>query len=376
MNITDKIIRSATIENFADENGVIDFEKLGDLYNNISAKTIITGFNYVSENGRAMQKFQAGLINDQQENAWKELIKRVKSLNPDKRLIIQLAHTGRQTTRKNAVGASNKKCTYFRNSVHKLTEQEILSIVQDFANSAYRAKRIGFDAVQIHSAHGYLIHQFLSSHTNNRKDKYGDGYLFLIEILEEVRKKCGDDFPIWIKISWGDDTGLTLDNTIEILKRIDYLVDNIEVSYGTMEYALNIIRGAFPINLVFDVNPLFNKYPKFMRNFLKNIFMKKYLKIFKPFTENYNLESALEIKKHIKTPITLVGGIRTLKDIEQILSSNIDFVSMSRPFICEPDLVKKIEQNSWIKSNCTNCNFCTIYCDSENTLRCYKRGKR
>ena len=376
MDITDKIIRSATIENFADENGVIDFEKLGDLYNNISAKTIITGFNYVSENGRAMQKFQAGLINDQQENAWKELIKRVKSLNPDKRLIIQLAHTGRQTTRKNAVGASNKKCTYFRNSVHKLTEQEILSIVQDFANSAYRAKRIGFDAVQIHSAHGYLIHQFLSSHTNNRKDKYGDGYLFLIEILEEVRKKCGDDFPIWIKISWGDDTGLTLDNTIEILKRIDYLVDNIEVSYGTMEYALNIIRGAFPINLVFDVNPLFNKYPKFMRNFLKNIFMKKYLKIFKPFTENYNLESALEIKKHIKTPITLVGGIRTLKDIEQILSSNIDFVSMSRPFICEPDLVKKIEQNSWIKSNCTNCNFCTIYCDSENTLRCYKRGKR
>ncbi|MBR0519559.1 NADH:flavin oxidoreductase, partial [bacterium] len=243
MNVTDKIIRSATIENFADENGVVDFEKLGDLYNKISAKTIITGFNYVSENGRAMQKFQAGLINDQQENAWKELVKKVKSLNPNKRLIIQLAHTGRQTTRKNAVGVSNKKCTYFRTPVHKLTEQEIFSIVQDFANSAYRAKRIGFDGIQIHAAHGYLIHQFLSSHTNNRKDKYKNKCLFLIEILEQVRKKCGDDFPIWIKISWGDDSGLTLDNTIEILKYIDNLVDNIEISYGTMEYALNIIRG-------------------------------------------------------------------------------------------------------------------------------------
>ena len=372
--ITDRIIRSATIENMADENGVVDFEKLGNLYNNISARTIITGFTYVSENGRAMQKLQAGMVNDEHKNAWTKLVNKVKTNNPDKKLIIQLAHTGRQTTRKNAVGASNKKCSYFRNNVRALTETEIKTIIDDFAKSAKMAKAAGFDGVQIHAAHGYLIHQFLSPHTNTRKDKYKDGVLFLIEILKSVRLACGEDFPIWVKISWADDKGLTLNHTIEILQRIENLVDNIETSYGTMEYALNIIRGNCPTNLVFEVNPLFNKYPKIIKSLAKKVLESKYLKIFKPFSKNYNLEATLEIKKHIKTPITVVGGIRELKDIENILNSGIDMVSMCRPFICEPDLINKIENGKWQKSACTNCNLCTIYCDSENSVKCYRRG--
>lgn len=372
--ITDKIIRSATIENMADENGVVDVEKLGNLYNNISAQTIITGFTYVSENGRAMQKLQAGMVDDEHKNAWAKLANKVKTNNPDKKLIIQLAHTGRQTTRQNAVGASNKKCSYFRNKVRALTETEIKTIIGDFANSAKMAKEAGFDGVQIHAAHGYLIHQFLSPYTNTRKDRYKDGNLFLVEILNAVRLACGADFPIWVKISWADDKGLTLNQTIETVKRIEVLVDNIEVSYGTMEYALNIIRGNCPTNLVFEVNPLFNKYPKFIKSLAKKVLESKYLKIFKPFSKNYNLEAALEIKKHIKTPITVVGGIRELKDIEDILNSGIDMVSMCRPFICEPDLINEIENGEWQKSACTNCNLCTIYCDSENSVKCY-RGK-
>lgn len=372
--IINKIIRSATIENMADENGVVNIKKLGNLYNNISARTIITGFTYVSENGRAMQKFQTGMVNDKQKNAWAKLVNKVKTNNPDKKLIIQLAHTGRQTTRPNAVGASNKKCSYFRNKVKALTETEIKPIIDDFAKSAKMSKEAGFDGVQIHAAHGYLIHQFLSPYTNTRKDKYKDGTLFLIEILKAIRMTCGEDFPLWVKISWADDKGLTLNHTIKILKRIENFVDNIEISYGTMEYALNIIRGNCPTNLVFEVNPLFNKYPKFIKSLAKKVLESKYLKIFKPFGKNYNLEAALEIKKHIKTPITVVGGIRELKDIEDILNSGIDMVSMCRPFICEPDLINKIENSEWQKSACTNCNLCTIYCDSENSVKCYRRG--
>ncbi len=363
--ITDKIIRSATIENMADENGIVNVEKLSDLYNKISAKTIITGFTYVSENGRAMQKLQAGMVTPEHQKAWSELVKRVKSHTPDKKLFIQLAHTGRQTTRDNAVGAGNKKCSYFKNKVRVLNENEIKSIVQDFAKSAKMAKEAGFDGVQVHAAHGYLIHQFLSPHTNMRKDKYKDGNLFLVEILNAVRSACGADFPIWVKVSWADDKGMTLKQTIETVKRIEGLVDNIEVSYGTMEYALNIIRGNCPTNLVFEVNPLFNKYPKFIKSLAKKVLESKYLKIFKPFSKNYNLQAALEIKKNTKTPVTVVGGIRELKDIEEILNSGIDMVSMCRPFICEPDLVDKINSGEWQKSACTNCNLCTIYCDSE-----------
>ena len=372
--ITDRIIRSATIENMADRNGVVDIEKLSELYNNISAHTIITGFTYVSGNGRAMQKLQAGMVTQEHQNAWTKLVQKVKKSTPAKRLILQLAHTGRQTTRPNAVGASNKKCSYFRNKVRALTETEIAKIIEDFAKSARMAKDAGFDGVQIHAAHGYLIHQFLSPHTNTREDKYKDGTLFLIEILNAVYLSCGEDFQVWGKISWADDNGLTLNHTIETLKRIKSLVDNIEISYGTMEYALNIIRGNCPTNLVFEVNPLFNEYPKFIKSIAKKALKAKYTRVFKHFGKNYNLEAALEIRKHIETPLTVVGGIRELKDIEDILNSGINFVSMCRPFICEPDLVDKIETGEWQHSACTNCNLCTIYCDSENSIKCYRRN--
>lgn len=370
--ITDRIIRSATIENMANENGVVNVEKLSDLYNKISAKTIITGFTYVSKNGRAMQKLQAGMVTQEQQKAWLELVKKVKSHTPNKRLFIQLAHTGRQTTRYGAVGASNKKCSYFKNNVHPLSENEIKGIVNDFAMSARMAKEVGFDGVQIHAAHGYLIHQFLSYHTNTREDRYKDGNLFLIEILNAVRSACGKNFSIWIKMSWADDKGLSLQQTIKTVKRIEGFVDNIEVSYGTMEYALNIIRGNCPTNLIFDINPLFNKYPKFIKSLAKKFLETKYLRMFKPFTKNYNLQAALEIKKNTKTPITVVGGVRELNDIEGILNSGIAYVGMSRPFVCEPDLVDKINRGEWRKSICTNCNFCTVYCDSENSVKCYR----
>ena len=78
--ITERIIRSATIENMANGNGIVDVEKLSDLYNKISAKTIITGFTYVSENGRAMQKLQAGMVTQEQQRAWTKLVKKVKIL--------------------------------------------------------------------------------------------------------------------------------------------------------------------------------------------------------------------------------------------------------------------------------------------------------
>ena len=375
MNIEDKIIRSATIENMADKNGIVNVEQLYNLYSEISAKTIITGFTAVCENGRAMQKFQAGLYNEQQEFAWKQFVKKFKKNFPEKTLIIQLAHTGRQTTRPNAVGASNKICTYFRNIVKPLSTSDVDTIVNDFAYAALRAKNAGFDGCQIHAAHGYLIHQFLSPYTNNRTDKYSDGALFLEQILQKIRYVCGDDFKLWIKISYADDTGLDIDSTISTVKRIENLVDNIEISYGTMEYPLNIIRGGFPIDVVFKVNPLFCKFPYLIKLIAKKLLVPKYKKIFKPFKLNYNLEAALKIKQITKTPITVVGGIRTIDDIINILNSGIDYVSMSRPFICEPGLVEQMKQGYWQVSACSNCNLCTVHCDSENAIKCYVKSQ-
>ena len=297
MNFSDKIVRAATIENRADENGVVDIALMTEMYNEISAKTIVTGFAYVSENGRAMHPRQAGIINEQQQEAWQEVVQNVKSKKNDIKLIMQLAHTGRQTTRKNAVGASDVKCTYFKNKAKPLTKAEITQIIEDFTRAALRAQRAGFDGIQIHAAHGYLIHQFLSPYTNKRLDEYAEKDKLLIEILNEVRKACGKDLKIWIKISHGDDRGGAVTETVKTLKKIENLVDAIEVSYGTMEYPFNIIRGAHPIDKVMEINPLFTRHPRFTRKLWKKFiypFHKK--KLFK-FARNYNWNEALKIDR-------------------------------------------------------------------------------
>jgi 2,4-dienoyl-CoA reductase-like NADH-dependent reductase (Old Yellow Enzyme family) len=370
MDYSDKIIRGAAIENMANENGVPNVTAFTRLYKNVSAKTIITGFVYVSENGRAMQPLQAGIINETQKSEWEKIRRSL----PEKELIMQLAHTGRQTTRHGAVGASSVKCTYFKNKAKPLDEKEIKQIISDFKDAALRAKSAGFDGVQIHAAHGYLIHQFISKHTNNRKDKYADRSLFLKEVLRETRSACGADFKLWIKISCADDRGLKTADVINILKETENLYDAVEISYGTMEYPLNIIRGAVPLDAALEVNPLFNKYPAWLKVLWKKFIAPSYIKKFIPFSNNYNYEAALQIKKSIKKPVFLTGGIRNEADIKTILDGGIDKIALCRPFIREPDLMGKLS-GDW-RSKCTNCNLCSIYCDSKNSLRCYMGDKK
>jgi len=365
MNYSDKIIRSATVENRADTNGVPDVQAFCALYRALSARTLITGFVYVSENGRAMQPLQAGIVNDVQAAAWAK----IRQALPDKQLIMQLAHVGRQTTRPGAVGASNIRCTYCKAPVRALKTAEVKQIVHDFAQAALRAQKAGFDGVQIHAAHGYLIHQFLSPYTNNRTDEYKDRPLLLEEVLKAVRAVCPAPFLVWVKLSHADDCGLMLSDTLATVKRIETLCDGAEISYGTMEYPLNIIRGAIPIDTAFRVNPLFNKYPPFIQRLWKRFVFPFYKRRFKPFTANYNLQAALEIKKHTALPVFVTGGIRTQRDINRILASGMDKVSLCRPFIKEPDLLTKLTGN-W-KSACVNCNLCTIYCDSSQPVRCH-----
>ncbi|GHU17357.1 NADH:flavin oxidoreductase [Alphaproteobacteria bacterium] len=371
MDYSDKIIRGATIENLADSDGVIDVSRLSSLYKSISANTIITGFVYVSENGRAMHPFQAGIVNERQQDAWKKVVAEVKRHRPEVKLIMQLAHVGRQTIRKNAVGASAIKCTYFKNKVRALDKNGIKEIINDFKEAASRAKNAGFDGVQIHAAHGYLIHQFLSPYTNTRKDKYAENSLFLKKILEKTNQIRDDNFKIWIKISHADDRGLTTDRAIHTLKQIDGLYDVVEVSYGTMEYPLNIIRGACPIDVIFRVNPLFNTNHALINFFWKKNIFSIYKRKIKKFALNYNYGAALEIKKMVNAEVFVTGGIRSFWDVKKIIESGIDGVCLCRPFICEPDLLCK---ENW-RSKCTNCNLCTVHCDSKNHTKCYGREK-
>ncbi|MBF0546132.1 MAG: NADH:flavin oxidoreductase [Candidatus Riflebacteria bacterium] len=386
LTLPSRILRAATYENMADPDGCVG-EQHARLYQKLAtggAGTIITGFSYVSRQGRALQPFQAGIANDEHIEAWKKVIDRVKQADPNCRIILQIAHTGRQTDRKatgeTPVGAGPVRCTYFLSRVHTLTESETAAQVKIFGQACKRASRAGFDAVQIHSAHGYLIHQFLSPYTNRRHDRYGENrFLFLKEVLEDARSRTS--IPIILKMSGSEDRprAITPDLTSAYISEIEHLniVDAIEISYGTMEIAFNIMRGGHPLDPVLHHNYLFTRFGPAFLWFFKHFVFHWYKRRFLPFSPMYNLENAIHIKKKTNStiPLLVTGGIRSVEHIREVIEKHgFDGVTMCRPFICEPDIVTKFSSNLSKKSLCTSCNLCAVNCDSPNPLKCYRPG--
>jgi len=384
-NITlpNRLVRSATYEGWGDTHGV-PRDGLAACYAELArggVGTLITGFVYPTQAGRAMQPGQCGIDSDEKIAPWGRIVEQARAASPDMKLFMQLSHAGRQTRREitglPVVGASSRQCSYFRQRVHPLTEEEIQRIIADFAAAAHRAQQAGFDGVQVHAAHGYLIHQFLSPWTNTRKDRWGEPTLLLQEIIRAIRQACGEVFPVLVKISSGEDSPIHFDieQVIHTVQCLDALaVDAVEISYGTMEYAVNIIRGAIPINLAMQVNPLFNQYPAIVRWAWKKFYYPSYRKHFIPFSEGYNLSAAMQIKRRTALPVIPVGGFRTPESmIDCVTTQGMDAVALCRPLICEPNLPRQLREGRFSKSKCTNCNFCTINCDSAEPLRCYQK---
>ena len=384
--LKNRIFRSATFEGMSDENG-FPTENYLNLYKELSGNNIggiITGFAFVSEEGKAIQPGQAGISNEKFIDHYKQVTSIVHS-NGSK-IFLQLAHTGRQTREKDikqkAVGVSEKKSMYFREKPKKLSIEEILEIVEKFGNSAMYAKKAGFDGIQIHAAHGYLIHQFILPTINNRKDMFGIdtkkglGLKFLDLIIDNIRTKCGNEYPVLIKISGSDDYKKKFSEK-QFFNLITFLdskkIDGIEISYGTMDHALNIFRGDIPFDLILNHNKIYKTENKILKKLIKTFIFPIITKKIKPFSPMYNIKYAEIAKTLTSIPIISVGGFREKKEIEfAIRNKKINYVSLSRPFICEPEFVKKIEENENYKSKCINCNFCAIMCDSYFKTKCYK----
>jgi 2,4-dienoyl-CoA reductase-like NADH-dependent reductase (Old Yellow Enzyme family) len=257
-----------------------------------------------------------------------------------------------------------------------MTEDDINETIQSFGKAAKRAVEAGADGIQLHGAHGYLINQFLSPFYNTRSDGWGGSeqgrFRFLERVLTEIKTAIPKNTPILIKLNTNDHTpreGVTPGLAARYAQRLAEMgIDAVEISSGSMSYSfMNVCRGRVPVQELLDTMPFWKKP---IAKIMVSRLIGKY-----DLEEGYHLEAAKTIKPVLgDIPLILVGGMRRVTHMEEILENGYaDFVSMSRPFIREPFLVKRIETGKADCASCVSCNRCLGAIANGMPLRCYNR---
>lgn len=380
VKLKNRIIRSATHEGMADKYGS-PTEMLMKKYELLArgeVGAIITGYAGVQQDGKCSLYNSLMINSDLQIRFYQELTSRVHEL--DTPIFLQISHCGRQT-RSKIIGFTTVAPSPIRDKMysedipHALSETEINEIIDNFVLAIERAKKAGFDGVQLHAAHGYLLSSFLSPHMNKRNDKWGSNtenrFRIIGEILRQARARV-DEFPILAKINAYEKSkdGIKIEEAVKISMYLEKAgCDGIEVSCGIAEEGFVTTRGDFPFEMITTNNFKMERIPRLLYPLVGHVIKRTMVSPEPHFL--YNLDHAEEIKKNVSIPIIVVGGIRKLKDIKNIIEKErCDFVSMCRPFIIEPNLVKKFKEGSQSESKCINCNYCTVGSE-KHPLKCY-----
>ena len=378
IELKNRILRSATHEGMGDQYGK-SLKELYDLYEKLAkggAGAIITGYVGIKQNGKTVVNMRM-FDKDEYVADYKPFNLKLKNYNTP--VILQLVHGGSQTSSKITGGvllSASPTKNYFGERSKEASESEVEDIIDCFVKSIERAKEAEFTGVQVHAAHGYLLSEFLSPFLNKRKDRWGGNvenrFRILKEILQRSREKVGH-FPIWVKISAFDENRnrRELEEMIEGCQMLQESgCDAIEVSCGYGLKDFDTIRvPKIPVDAMLALLPNFKKYSSFKKRVFK-IVVPLFIKKYKPI-HNYNVKSAEQIKKNVNIPVIVVGGIRKLEDIKNIIeNTEIDFVSMCRPFIIEPNIVNKFQENKSVESKCIDCGYC-LFGVVSNKLKCY-----
>lgn len=340
MLIKNRLVRSATHEGMASEDGSVT-DKLVELYKTLAeggVGLIITGYAYVQLSGKG-SIYMTGIDRDDLIPGLRRIAETVHEHGHGCKVAIQLAHCGRQAF---SVETTMAPSAVFEPVVNKMpremTIEETEEIIEAFAEAARRTKEAGFDAVQLHAAHGYLLSEFLSPYTNRRTDEYGGNTENRMKIVEEIHnrtvEKVGKNFPILIKMNVDDflEGGINLNESKKIAERLS------KMGFAAVETSGSMLETR-----------IHNRHLTASRT-----------KIRSKDKEAYFLPYAKEIKKLINIPLILVGGIRSLDVIEKILAEgSADFVALSRPLIREPSLPNKwLQEIGGLTAECISCNAC------------------
>ena len=335
MQLANRFVRSATWEGMAAEDGAVTprlIETMTALAQG-GVGLIISSHAYVSPEGQA-SPWQIGIYKDELIPGLQEMAGAVHAHGA--KIVMQLAHAG-AFAMENLTGQPALVVSDFEglpaSRRHEIGPQDIQKLITAFAAAARRAQAAGCDGVQLHSAHGYFLSQFLSPFFNRRRDDYGGNIRGRAkihgEIVQAVREAVGRDFPILIKINCQDfqEGGLSLEDSLQagaLLAKAG--LDALELSGG-------VLTGG----KLSPIRPAIDSVAK----------------------EAYFQEEARAFKKAINIPLILVGGIRSWEVAEQLVTEGTaDYISMSRPFIWEPDLIKRWQAGERRKAECTSDNRC------------------
>lgn len=327
MILPNRFIRSATWDGLATEEGATTTQMI-DLMVKLArggVGLIITGHAYVHISGQH-QPGQLGIDREERVPGLRSLADAVHE-NGGK-ILIQLGYGGAYLS---------------KSRLRNMTAQDLRALVVSYGKAAYRAKRAGFDGVQIFAAHGFLLSQMLCPRYNDRTDEYGgeirNRARMLFQVTDEIKDIVGSDYPVLSKLNCRDfvEDGLTLEDSIETAAMLEERgIDAIELSGGLLN------------------NP----------NLMKN-------DIHVEEDEAYFRNEARALKKKLSVPLMLVGGIRSYQTAERLLNDGTaDYISMCRPFICEPDLINRWRDGNYSKSACISCNQCIEQAKGGNGIGC------
>ena len=265
----------------------------------------------------------------------------------DTKLVVQLHHPGNQTPSrliggKQIVSASDVTCSVIGEKPRPLTTQEVEAMVKKFIKGAYLAKAAGCDGVELHAAHGYLLNQFLSPHTNHRTDKYGGNFFnrmrFLTEIIKGIQFTLGPKFPILVRIDGNEyiPDGLTKEDCIDIARYLESLgIAALNVSCGTYESGYTIVEPA-------------------------------------ALPEGWKQDLARDIKKNVKIPVIAVNTIKHPAFAEQLLENGVcDFVGTARAQLADPEWTNKAMAGEDVMiRKCIGCMECFRILNLGRALEC------
>ena len=363
VTLRNRVIRSAAFENMAYGNSPT--KDLYDYHVAVARGGVgMTTLAYASVN-------RSGLSFDGQLWMREEIVPGLKKITDDvhaagAKCSIQLGHCGNMTHRATCgctpVGASTGFNLYSPTFVRGLKVSEIDALVEDFGKAVNLAREAGFDCVEIHAGHGYLISQFLSPYTNHRHDEYGGSLdnrmRFMRRVITKVMEAAGDDMGVIVKMNMHDGfrRGMQEAECLEVARELERLgVHALVLSAGFVSKApMEVMRGAMPLKTMTHYMD--------MRKFW---WLRAMVRVFGrimvptvPYSEGYFLEDAKKFRAAVNLPLIYVGGLVSRQKMEEVLAAGFQGLQVARALVRDTDFVKKLYRGEIDRSPCGHSNYC------------------